>query len=105
MSDDDPVIRTNCELHTSILLKLSIWQHEPCLLSFVGHLLSRSPTQFVRLRPDNRIVVKQRSGDWNEIGHFSEVAQHVRRLSTKIRLDADEYGVLLGRLASLRWRR
>lgn len=104
MSHDDLAIRTNCELYTSILLKLSIWQHEPWLLSFVGHLLSPSPSRFVQLRSGNCIVVKQQSGDWNEIGHFDDVARHVRCLSKKIRLDPDEHGILLGRLASLKWR-
>lgn len=104
MSDDEPPIRTNCELQISVLFKLSFWSHEEWLLSFVAHLISPSPTRFVRLRHDGVIVAKQPTGEWTTLGSFNEIAHEVRALSKKIRLDGDEHGILLGRLASLKWR-
>ena len=105
MSDDERPIRTNCELQTAILFKLGFWEHERWLLAFVGQLLSPGPSRFVRLRQDGIIVAKQPSGEWSDLGSFVEIAHEIRAVSKKIRLDADEHGILLGRLASLKWRK
>lgn len=104
MSEDEPPIRTICELQINILFKLSIWEHELWLLSFVSKLLSPFPTRFLRLRLNQMIFVKQPTGEWTELGSFNEIAQQVRELARIIRLDPDERGALLGRLASLKWR-
>ncbi len=102
---EEPAIRTICELQCSTLCKLSLWDHESWLLSFVGHLLSPFPTRFVRLRADQIIVAKLPNGEWSELGTFDEIARQIRELSRKIRLDPDEHGALLGRCASLKWRK
>jgi hypothetical protein len=104
MDDDDLSIRTTCELEISLLLKLALWDHESWLLAFVGHLFSPDPTRFTRMRLDKLIVTKHSYGRWASLGSFDELARQFRSLAGKIRLDADEYGILMGRLASLRWR-
>lgn len=68
MTDDDSSIRTTCELEVSLLLKLALWDHEPWLLSFVGHLFSSHPTRFVRMRLDRLIVTRHSYGRWATLG-------------------------------------
>lgn len=102
--DDDPPIRTTCEIEIVLMLKIGCWKHPPILLTFIAKLFERNPTRFVRVRDDGLILMKHSYGRWASLDSFNEMAQQFRSVALKCRLDGDETGVLLGRLASLRWR-
>lgn len=100
----NPPIRTTCEIEIVLMMKIGCWEHEPILLAFVGKLFDRHPTRYVRVGADELILMKHSYGRWVSLDSFNEMAQQFRMLAKKIKLDGDEYGVFLGRLASLKWR-
>jgi len=101
-NDDD--IRTTCEIEIVLMMKIGCWEHPPILLAFIGKLFERNPTRFVRVRSDGLILMKHSYDRWASLDSFGEMAQQFRDLALTCRLDGDEYGVLIGRLASLKWR-
>lgn len=100
--DDD--IRTTCEIEIVLMLKIGCWKHPPILLAFIAKLFERNPTRFVQVRADGLILMKHSYGRWASLDTFPEMAQQFRAAAVMCRLDGDETGVLLGRLASLKWR-
>lgn len=102
--DEEPPIRTTCELETTLLFKIGLWEHEPMLLAFLGKLFEQHPTRFVRVRADGLILMKHSYGRWASLASFDKMAGQFRMLAKKVMLDGDEYGILIARLASLKWR-
>jgi hypothetical protein len=101
-SDDD--IRTTCEIEIVLMLKIGCWKHPPILLAFIAKLFEQAPTRFVRVRGDGLILMKHSYGRWASLDSFNVMARQFRDIAATCRLDGDEYGVLMGRLASLKWR-
>lgn len=102
--DDDPPIRTTCEIEIVLMLKIGCWKHPPILLAFICKLFERNPTRFVQVRSDGLILMKHSYDRWASLDSFDGMAQQFRDIALMCRLDGDEYGVLMGRLASLKWR-
>lgn len=101
---NDDYIRTTCELEVTLMLKIGCWKHPPILLAFIAKLFEPHPTRFVRVRGDGLILLKHSYGRWASLDSFDVMSQQFRSVALKCRLDGDEYGVLMGRLASLKWR-